>query len=153
MNTQKNLYQKADKKNENGSRSKKIFPKGSELALVVALGESLETFFAPKEGAEIKKDIIKKARELAKKFKKNRKEMKEILRNIFGEVTQELEESYLKLQEDILAKLDDVKDDSGLTQKKYNGIVKDVVINFSKEKKWAKKSVDALIKKLQKDLE
>lgn len=126
---------------------------GLGFAVAVALGATLGVLFAPKEGAETQKDITEKAKELAKSFKKTRKEIQASLENIFGEVTKELEENYLELQGHILASVDEIKDKADLNQKKYDEIVEDVVKGFSKGKKWTERSIRDLIKELQKDWE
>ncbi len=124
---------------------------GLGLAIAVALGASLGILFAPKKGSETQKDISEKASLLAKKFKKSRGEVQESVKNIFGEVTKELEESYLEVHGNILASLDNIKDEADLTQKKYNEIVQNAVDDLSKDKEWAEKSIKGLIKDLQKE--
>lgn len=147
--TTQNPIQKKDEKNENATHSKGGLTAGLGIAVAMALGATLGILFAPKEGTETQKDIMEKAHELAKKFKKSRKEVQETLKNIFGEVTKELEENYLELQGNILAQLDDIKDE--LTEKKYYKIVQDAVTQFSEDKKWTEKSIHSLVSELQKD--
>lgn len=124
---------------------------GLGFAIAMALGATLGILFAPKEGAETQKDIMDKAQQLAKKFNKNREDVQSIVKNIFGEVSDELEKDYLELQGDILAMADDIKDKTELTQKKYDEIVHDAVKQFSKGKKWTEKSVHSLIEEFKKD--
>lgn len=143
MNTQDITHQKMDKS------SSSI---GLGLAIAMTLGATLGVLFAPKEGSETQKEIIDKVHELAKKFKKTRKEMQLTIENIFGKVTKELEKNYLELQGNILASLDGVKDSAELSKEKYDEIVKNVVDKFSKGKKWTDKSIKALIKGLQNEL-
>ena len=132
-------------------KSKNPLAAGLGFAIAMALGASLGILLAPKKGTETQKDISEKAAELAKKFKKTRKEMQESLENIFGEVTKELEENYLELQGNILAAVDDIKDQAELTEKIYDEIVQDAVEQFSKSKKWSEKSIHSLMKELKKD--
>lgn len=124
---------------------------GLGFAIAMALGATLGILFAPKEGSETQKDIMDKAQQLAKKFNKNREDVQAIVKNIFGEVSDELEKDYLELQGDILATADDLKDKTELTQKKYDEIVHDAVKQFSKGKKWTEKSVHSLIEEFKKD--
>ncbi|MFA5828915.1 MAG: YtxH domain-containing protein [Candidatus Gracilibacteria bacterium] len=124
---------------------------GLGFAIAMALGATLGILFAPKEGTETQKDIMDKAQQLAKKFNKNREDVQTIVKNIFGEVSDELEKDFLELQGDILATADDIKDKTELTQKKYDEIVHDAVKQFSKGKKWTEKSVHSLIEEFKKD--
>lgn len=118
---------------------------GLGLAIAMALGATLGVLFAPKEGSETQKDIMEKAQHLAKKFKKSRADIQKSVKNIFGEVSDELEKNYLELQGNILAQWDHIQDKAELTQRKYNEIVSEKTKEFSRSKKWSEK----IIKKLQ----
>jgi gas vesicle protein len=132
-------------------KRKNPFSAGLGFAVAMALGATLGILFAPKEGAETQKDIMEKAQQLANKFNKNREDVQTIVKNIFGEVNDELEKDYLELQGHILAMADDIKDKTGLDQKKYDKIVHDAVKQFSKGRKWTEKSINALIEEFNKD--
>ena len=148
MNTQNATDQKKNQDNQKGDG---FLSKGLGLAVAMALGATLGVLFAPKEGKETQKDLMGKAQELAKNFKKNRVEIQESIQKVFGEVTKELEENYLELEGNILARMDELKDKAELTKQKYEEIVQDTVEQFSKGKKWSGKNIQALIKELQKD--
>lgn len=124
---------------------------GLGLAVAMGIGATLGILFAPKEGTETQKDLMQKGKELAKNFKKTRKEIQETLQSTFGEVSEMLEKSYLELQGNILAQVDDIKDKAELTREKYDEIVENAVKQFSKGKKWTEKNINALTKELQKD--
>ncbi len=117
---------------------------GLGFAIAMALGATLGVLFAPKEGVETQKDIMEKAQQLAKKINKSREDVQTTVKNIFGEVSDDLEKNYLELQGNILAQMDDMEDQAELTQKKYDEIVSETVKEFSKDKKWSQKIVKNL---------
>ena len=131
------------KKDENQKKGSALAG-GLGLAVAMALGATLGILFAPKEGAETQKDLVEKAQQLARQFNKNREDVQATVKNIFGEVSDELEKNYLEVQGDILAQLDELKGKTDLTQKKYNEMIADTVSNFSKGKKWSKNVIKNL---------
>ena len=140
-----------DNTKKDGEKKGHLLSTGLGFAVAMALGATLGVLFAPKEGTETQKDIAEKAMLLAKKFNKSRKEVQAAVKDIFGEVTEELEKNYLELQGEILASIDDIKDIKELTENKYDQIVQDVVKHFSKGKKWTEKAIKNLIEELKKD--
>lgn len=133
----------------NDAKNHNPIASGLGFAIAMAIGATLGVLFAPKEGSKTQKDVMKKASELAKGFNKGRKEVQEAVQNIFGEVTEEFEKDYLEIQGNVIAAIDELKDKSDLTHKKYKEIVEDTVAAFSKGKHWAKKTIDALTEELQ----
>jgi len=144
MNAKTFLNPLKDKQEDNQQKVKNSFGRGLSMAIAVALGATLGILFAPKEGAETQKDIWEKAQQLAKNFNKNREDVQETIKNIFGEVSEELEKSYLEIQGDIFAQIDEIKDKADFTEKKYHEIVAHTIKEFSKGKKWSQATIERL---------
>ncbi len=143
MDTKQHKNPKVEKENDK-PKGKSPLAAGLGFAVAVALGATLGVIFAPKEGSKTQKDIIDKAQELAKKFKKGREDIQKNVEQIFGEVSEDLEKSYLELQGNILAQWDHIEDQGELTQKNYKKIVDDTIKEFSKGKKWSEKALKNL---------
>lgn len=118
------------------------------MAVAAAIGATLGLIFAPKSGKELRKDLTKQAKQAAKKFKKTRAQVQEIVYSTFGQVNAELEQGYIELRSQILSMIEQLGSKAKLTQKKYDAMVEDVVDLYAKGKKWK----DEAVKKLLKDL-
>jgi gas vesicle protein len=118
------------------------------MAVAAAIGATLGLIFAPKSGKELRKDLTKQAKQAAKKFKKTRAQVQEIVYSTFGQVNAELEQGYIELRAQILSMIEQLGSKAKLTQKKYDAMVEDVVDLYAKGKKWT----DEAVKKLLKDL-
>lgn len=122
-------------------------------ALAGIAGVTLGLLFAPKEGSEFRHDIMEKAKELSKHFNKNREQLQEDIKEIWGEVTDELEKDYVELRSSFLATIDDVKDKANFTFKKYEEIVDDVVTEFTDDRGWTHSQKNKLAKHLKNEWE
>lgn len=151
MNTQSASTQKNSPTNDDHQGKSSLLSKGLGLAIAMALGATIGLFLTPKNGQENQKELMDKAKEVAKRFKKSRADIQETLQNIFGEVSEELEKDYLEVQGNIAAQVEEIKDKAELTHKKYDEIIQDTVEKFSAGKDWTEKSMKAFIKELQKD--
>lgn len=118
------------------------------LAIAATIGTALGLMYILKE-TEQEKELKKKADELAKKFHKTRKQIQENVKNIFGDVSEELEKKYLELRGNILAELDYIRERALLDKNKYEALIDRAVKEFSKDKKWPEKSVEELKKELK----
>lgn len=118
------------------------------VAVAAAIGATLGLVLAPKSGKQLRKDIVKKATTLAKRFGKTRDQVQEIVYSTFGKVNNELEQNYIEIRAQVLAMIEQLGTKSKLTQKKYHAIVEEAVASYAKAKKWTA----SVIKKLIEDL-
>ena len=132
---------------DNDQKQKMSFGKMG-LAIAATIGTALGIMYMLRENEE-ENDLKKKAAELAKKFNKNRKQVQENVKNIFGEVNENLEKGYLELRGNILAELDYIQEIALLDKNKYEALIDRSVKEFSKEKKWPEESIDELKKELK----
>ena len=126
--------------------------KGSNLlgiAVAMAIGAALGLIFAPKSGEEMRQETAEKAKEIARKFKKTREEVASTVKEIFGEINDELERNYIEIRANVLTMLEDLKERGEVTKENYQKMVEKTVKQFSKGKKWS----ETAIKKLREDLE
>jgi len=123
------------------------------FAVAAAVGAALGLMYAPKPGKELRKDLSKQATALAKKFKKTRAQVQEIVYDTFGKVTDELEKDYIEVRAHVLAAMEQMDKTTKLTQKKYNDIVKKAVKLYAKGRKWTEAAIQKLTKNLEKDWE
>lgn len=114
------------------------------LALAGAIGATIGLLFAPKRGEEMRGDIMHRAQDLAVKFRKSREDIQDALRNIFGEVSEELERDYIQLRAMIMAQIDELQEGSDLTKDRYSDLVSRAVKTFSKGKSWTKDTIQSL---------
>lgn len=121
---------------------------GVALAIAAAIGVIL----APKESKDVlKKEVMDRAHEIAKNFKKSRAEVKAMVEDAFGDASDELEKNYIQIRGQILASIEEWKEKAELTQENYNNIVKDSIQQFAKGKKWTNETVSKLQKNLEKE--
>ncbi len=123
------------------------------FAVAAAVGAALGLMYAPKPGKELRKDLSKQALSLAKKFKKTRAQVQEIVYDTFGKVTDELEKDYIEVRAHVLAAMEQLDQGAKLTQKKYKEIVKQAVKMYAKGRKWTEATMRKLTKNLEKDWE
>lgn len=121
------------------------------FALSAAIGGALGLLFAPKKGQEMREDVLKEAKSLARHFGENRAEIQHKLEKIFGEVNEDLEKTYIEIKANILASIKGFKGNLELTDDKYEKLVEETVKKFAKGKKWLEKSVLALIDNFKKE--
>ena len=116
------------------------------LALAGALGAALGLIFAPKSGEELRDDITHRAHDLAGKFTKTKEEVQDSIMKIFGQVSDELEKDYVQVRANVMAKIDELKDNKSFTTDRYNELVSKAIKSYSKGKEWTKESIRDLKK-------
>ncbi len=121
------------------------------VAITAAVGTAVGMIFAPKKMEDLKDEAVKKAKVLAKNFKKTRKDIQNSVKDIFGEVNDELEVLYLKLQGYMMAALHEVKESASLD--KYKKIAKEAIAEFADEHDFDKSTLNKLAKHLEADFE
>ncbi len=121
------------------------------FAVAAAIGAALGLMYAPKPGKELRKDLSKQASVLAKKFKKTRAQVQEVVHDTFGKVTDELEKDYIEVRAHVLAAMEQMDKQTKLTQKKYKEVVKQAVKLYAKGRKWTEATIEKLTKNLEKD--
>lgn len=120
------------------------------IAAAAVIGAAIGIMFAPKSGEETREEIMQKAKNIAKKFDMTREDIQKNVKEVFGEVSDDLEKAYLEIRGSILAYAEEINEKNKLTQKEYNELVDEVVKDYSKGKKWAEKTIEHLIKNIQK---
>lgn len=123
------------------------------VAVAAAIGAALGLVLAPKSGKQLRKELVKQAGTLAKKFGKTRTQVQEIVYSTFGKVSNELEHNYIEIRAQVLAMIEQLGAKSKLTQKKYHAIVEEAVGLYSKGKKWTKEVVSKLVDDLKAEWE
>lgn len=136
-------------KNEANSAGRGIVAGALGVAVAAALGAAAGMLFAPQSGAKTREELGKKAEELATTFKQSKDEIHAWLTEVFGTVTDTLEEAYLTIRGNILAAVDAVEDKAKFSQKAYEKIVDDVLKEAGKDKEWAEEKVAALAKRFK----
>ncbi len=119
------------------------------IAVAAAIGAGLGLAFAPQKGEKTRDDIRKKAEALASGFKQKREDVQKTLTEMFGNVSDDLEQAYVEIRGNILAGLDDLKAKKKATQANFEKLVDDVVDEAAKSGKWAKDKVKAMTDKVK----
>lgn len=123
------------------------------IAVAGAIGAALGLAFAPQKGEKTRDDIRKKAEELAAGFKQKREDVQKTLTEMFGNVSDDLEQAYVEIRGNILAGLDDLKAKKKATQANFEKLVDEVVDEAAKSGKWAKDKVKAMTDKVKSEWE
>lgn len=119
-------------------------------AILAVIGTAVGVFMAYKSD-DVQKEVLSRAKQVAKNFKKTRKEVQKNVQDIFGEVSEDLEKKYLEVQSNVLASVHGLKGPAKFTQKKYHETVDAVVKNSAKAYKWTKESAEKFSKSLKQD--
>lgn len=119
------------------------------IAVAAAIGAGLGLAFAPQKGEKTRDDIRKKAEELAAGFKHKREDVQKTLTDMFGKVSDDLEQAYVEIRGNILAGLDDLKAKKKATQANFEKLVDEIVDTAAKDGKWAKDKVKAMTDKIK----
>lgn len=125
------------------------------LALTIAgiVAGALGLLFTTEKGKEIREEAGEKAKELAKKFDHKREEIQENVREIFGNVTDDLERAYIDIRSLALTAMDELKEKGQLSKARYEEAIRSIVDDFAEERNLSKKESDNLRKSLFKDWE
>ena len=116
------------------------------------IGGLTALFLSPQSGKKNREEVVKKARQLKELIEKNELDTK--VKEIFGEVTKEAKEFYLRAKEAVITKLAEVKEKvEEIDKEKYAKLVNDVVKELKKESKYAEKIIEKLEKHLKDDWE
>lgn len=121
--------------------------------LTLLFGATLGLLFAPKDGSALRSGLVKKMKNLSTRFNRNREQLQTDIQEIWGEVTDELEQDYSELRNKLFASLEEVKDKANLTRKKYDELVDDIVDSYSEERDWKHSSVSRLQKHIKNEWE
>jgi gas vesicle protein len=124
------------------------------LGFLVAssIGAALGVLFAPKAGVETRGELAEKARQMAWRFKRNRAELQDSVKKIFGKISDELEQAYLQVRGEVMAQMDAL-DPAENTKAAYRDIVKSAVTTVAKGKKWTKAQTDKFVAHLEGEYE
>ena len=97
------------------------------IAIAAVAGAALGVFFTSKRTAHLRKDMLEKGKYLVKKFQKNRREIQEHIRDIFGDVNDDLERSYADIQRTVKGAVEEAKQTGQLTRERFGDIVRQAV--------------------------
>ena len=122
------------------------------VLVAAAIGAGIGVLFAPKAGEETREDLRKKAKQLASRFRKTRKQVQESVSKAFGKVTDELEADYLQIKGEIMSRWDALEP-AKMTKDAYNTIVSTAVSTIAKAKKWTTEEIEKLSQDLQGEFE
>lgn len=123
------------------------------LAIAGALAAGIGLFLQSERGQEIRAEVSEKAKEVAERFKQKREDLQAKVLDVFGELSDELESSYIEVRGKVLADLHSTKEGVKLTQDKFDEVVEEIVDQFSQKKKWSGKVAKALKTNLKLDWE
>lgn len=124
------------------------------LAIAAAIASTLGFLYKTDKGEEVRGDIEKKAKDISKRFKKTRQQVEERVKDFYGELTDDFQKNYLELQGEILAELENSKEENkSVTKTQYNKLVDEIVDEFGQGKKWTKEQIQKLTKALDEDWE
>lgn len=118
------------------------------LAIAGLVAGAVGLLFTTERGREIREEVSDKAKELAKKFEHRREEIQKNVKEIFGEVTDDLERAYIDVRSLALTAMDELKERGQLTKVKYEAAIADIVEDFAKERDLSKKETENLKKSL-----
>lgn len=117
-----------------------------------SIGAMLGILFAPKAGSEVRTDLAERARQLAWRFKRSRAELQESVRDIFGKISDELEQAYLEVRGDVMARMDELEPGTD-TEAAYRKIVRSAVMAAAKGRRWSKAQVEKFVTHLEREYE
>lgn len=116
---------------------------GLGLALGAVLGGIAALFLTPTTGEENRKLVAKKIKELEKLLADEHLDRK--VKEIFGEVTEEATELYLKAKKEVIRRLAELKETvESIDREKYEDVVRETVDILKKEAKREGKEMDKL---------
>lgn len=118
-------------------------------SVAALIGASLGLLFLTDKGKEVREETTEKAKDLAKKFNKTRKDVQSYVGHIFGQVSEELEKNYLEIKGYIIANIEEQK--NNFNEKKYDHLVDETVKKFSKGREWSKDTLNKLSNHLKED--
>ena len=121
------------------------------LAIAGALAAGIGLFLRSEKGHEVREDVSVKAKELASRFQQKREDLQEKVSKVFGELTDDLETSYLEVQGKILADVHSMKKGAELTRDKFDDMVDKAVDEFTKDRKWSEGVAKELKSNLKQD--
>lgn len=120
---------------------------GIGLAVGAILGGIAALFLTPTTGEENRKLVAKKIKELEKLLADEH--LDEKVKEIFGEVTDEAKDLYLKAKKEIIKKLAELKETiESIDKKKYEEVVRETVDILKKEAKHGGKEMEKLKEEL-----
>lgn len=121
------------------------------LAVAAALATGLGIFLRSEKGEEVREEVQDRAKKIAKRFNASREELQERVKESFGEVSEELEEKYLKIQGILMAQADEMGDSVEMTKEKYEEMVDASVKKYAKGREWTADAVSNLSQTLKRD--
>lgn len=113
-------------------------------ALVAALATGVGLLLKTEKGHEIRDEVAIKAKEMADRFTQKREDLQDKVKEIFGEVNEDLEHSYIEIKGHLLSDLNALKREAKLTKKSFDQTVDRLIEQYSEEKKWSKKVSQSL---------
>ena len=117
--------------------------------LAAAIGAGLGLLFAPKSGEELREDIKDQAHKLKEKWNLNRQEIQEKVKDIFGEVSEDLEKSYISARSELMAGIEELKEKGEVTKEKFSELIEDILDGVSEKTEYPKKTLDKFKKSLK----
>ena len=99
----------------------------------------------------MQEDLKTRAKDVAHRFKQKREELQEKVTDVFGELSDDLETTYLEVQGKVLAEVHSLKKGVELTQDKFSDMVDEAVDEYAKTREWASSVSKKLKAQLKKD--
>ena len=139
------------KENKPPKKGHGSFALGAAIAGVIGAG--LGILFAPKSGQETREDVKRIAHQTARKFRKSRVEVEEIIQEVFGKVTEPLIEQYVELKGEVLAMVHQTKTKGikKFSKDLYDKLVDETVETYAKAKKWSKEQQAKMSDEIKQD--
>ncbi|OGK62724.1 hypothetical protein A2334_03870 [Candidatus Roizmanbacteria bacterium RIFOXYB2_FULL_38_10] len=123
---------------------------GIGLFIGTLLGGLTALFLSPTSGEENRKLLAKKIKELEKMLEEEHIDKK--VKEIFGEVTEEARDLYLKTKKELIKRLSELKETiEHIDREKYETVVKETVDIIKKEAKKEGKEMEKLKEALLKE--
>lgn len=119
------------------------------LAVATAIATGLGIFLRSEKGEEVREGVSDRAKKIAKKFTATRQDLQERVKESFGEVSDDLEEKYVKIQGLLLAQADEMGDGAEMSKEKYEEMVDVAVKKYAKGREWTTDAVGKLSKTLK----
>ncbi len=123
---------------------------GLGIFLGTVIGGLTALFLSPSSGKKNREEVVKKVKELKRLLQEH--ELDKKVKEIFGEVTEEVKNFYLNAKDKVIEKAAELKEKvSEVDKEKYAKLAEMVVHELKKEAKYTEKILEKLEKNLADD--